>query len=202
MSRLAQAGESNTTSPEGARAMARATAPSSAGANSIAGVAPESAAASAGASRPSSTTARQCASTAALSGAKSCPFPSPPAISTTARSMPSRAASVAATVVPLESLTNNTPPMLAARSMRWGTPPRDASRHGRAAVRTERADDPGPPIIPRPPPGEPRRTDELGGQGGHRGLAVRAGNRQHLLSRRQNACEELDVADKLDAAGD
>ena len=94
------------------------------GANSTAGVAPESAAASAGASRPSRTTARQCASTAGFSGAKSCPLPSPPAMSTTGRPMPSSAARVAATVVPFESLTNST----SATSRRA---PSDAAGRGR-----------------------------------------------------------------------
>ena len=102
--------------------MARATATSSAGANSTGACTPDSAAAMAGASRPSSTTARQCISTLAFSGAKSWPLPSPPAISTTGRSMPSRAAWVAATVVPLESLTNKTLPISATRSMRCGKP--------------------------------------------------------------------------------
>ena len=58
----------------------------------------------------------------AFSGAKSCPLPSPPAMSTTGRPMPSSAASVAATVVPLESLTNSTSAMSATRSIRCGKP--------------------------------------------------------------------------------
>ena len=69
---------------------------------------PASAAAIAGASRPSSTTARQCASTPDRSGEKSCPLPSPPAINAAGRSIPSSAASVAATVVAFESFTKST----------------------------------------------------------------------------------------------
>ena len=61
------------------------------------------------------------------SGEKSCPLPSPPAIKAAGRSMPSSAASVAATVVAFESFTKSTPPISATRSMRCGRPRNAAS---------------------------------------------------------------------------
>ncbi len=87
----------------------------------------------AGASRPISSTARQCASTAARSGAKSCPLPSPPAISTTGRPRPSSATCVAATVVPFESSMNSTPPASAIRCIRCGRPSKRGERRQRRA---------------------------------------------------------------------
>ena len=77
---------------------------------------------SARASRPISSTCVACARTAGASGAKFCPLPSPPRISTAFFDRPFSAATVAPTLVPLESSSQSTPPRSATRSMRCGRP--------------------------------------------------------------------------------
>ena len=102
MSRLAQAGDSSTVSPGRAARAAACTA-----CGSVAQISsvhtPSSTRASSSASRPISTAWRTLPRKAAASGVKSWPLPSPPAISTSGPGMPATAASVAPTLVPLES---------------------------------------------------------------------------------------------------
>ena len=56
------------------------------------------------------------------------------------------------------------------------------------------------PMLPATTVVEPRGACERAGKRGHGGLAVGAGDREHLLVGRQRAREQLDVADELDAA--
>ena len=56
------------------------------------------------------------------------------------------------------------------------------------------------PMLPATTRREAGRARERAGERGHRRLAVRSGDREHFLRRRQRAREELDVADELDAA--
>ena len=134
-SRLAHAGDSSTASPGCASAIARVDGGvERADRSPRRARVPASARAISGASRPISSTARQSASTADLSGRKSWPLPSPPAISTAGRSMPSSAACVAPTVVAFESSMNSTPPASATRSIRCGRP-----RNARSASSTLRS---------------------------------------------------------------
>lgn len=104
MSRLAQAGDSSTTSPACASSAARRTASrSDSTAMQSTPVAANTRPIS-GPSWPISSTARAWRDTTGISGEKSWPLPWPPAISTTGWPMPSSAATVAPTLVPLLSL--------------------------------------------------------------------------------------------------
>jgi hypothetical protein len=81
-----------------------------------------SAARSAGASRPISSTALAWRRTGSANGAKSCPLPSPPAISTQRLPRPLSAATVAPTLVPLLSSIHSTSSSTATVWHRCGSP--------------------------------------------------------------------------------
>src|SRR3990167_2345698 len=125
MSKLAQAGDKRTASPDCTTAAAFATASGNDVANSTV-QAPLILAAISCASRPNNTACRTCFATDCRNGEKSAPLPSPPASHTSLPLMllpnPSMAASAAPTLVPLESLYQSTPSLLATHWQRCDKP--------------------------------------------------------------------------------
>jgi hypothetical protein len=103
MSRLEQAGDSNTVSPVCANRAAARTASSMLVARAVWQM-PASAVSMSPASRPNNTVVRTLPRKASASGVKSWPLPSPPAMTTSGPARPPTAASVAPTLVPFESL--------------------------------------------------------------------------------------------------
>lgn len=104
MSRLAQAGDSSTASPGLASPAAWRTASRIEVADTSSTPVSASTRPISGPSCPINTTARAWRDTTGIKGEKSWPLPCPPAISTTCWPMPSSAATVAPTLVPLLSL--------------------------------------------------------------------------------------------------
>ncbi len=127
MSRLAQAGLSSTASPACARSKHQRTAASSVSWRCSGSAMPASACSMRGASRPMVATARAWRAMGAASGAKSWPLPSPPRMTTSlagalSAPRPSSAATVAPTFVPLLSSKASTPPTVATKATRCGSP--------------------------------------------------------------------------------